>query len=507
MKKFVVVLLLLFSTMLFGCKKKENTGGANTTHPNMFLKDIYTQALIDSEKAQTYELKTGTLKRESLIAEVTEYYIRFDSGHIYSMTTNSDFAFDPTLAINTITSGNYIRIDYTDKHLIFHKVTARLLYTLPKEATLNYTFNMSSIIVRELVDGVFEEKQRYLFNGYDPIDETSSPEETPVQLPDSKKIDDYYYDETSTGITVYHKDAFHTHYYFEAGYDSHHYLSNGDIISQHKILLPKETKEYTYVSLGDKYKLVHYLFSVREKKVKMVDLGIDIFAIMPTSDKTPYNVDNILAYMTIDKISKTVVPLPRLGSISNDLKIKEVVLDFGMPDQIYPYSPDSYLMKSGTGLYLIDGENKIINSMYVDFNNYRIDPIDHEMVLIYHITTRDAFIYNLRDGTLLHSNYKYIEELQSNERYLFEKDDKSYIFDGKMNEVNGQMELLSISNVYLITTETSYMYYFFDGTKLFESSVKAIIESPFYPDVPTYVFTYKLDGETFHTYIKIIDIA
>ena len=503
MKKTILIFLLLFSTLLVGCTKKETTGGANTTHPKVNLKDIYTKDYFEQQKISVVTVSVGTIQHESAIVDQNWYLIQFASNKVYSTHLNKDLDFEPSMAVDVDISNHYIYVENPTEYLIFHTITLEKLHTLPKDSTkYAYTFERFYILVEDIVDGENVFNARYNFLRYQPVD-NADPSESPLILPGSFKINDYTYDQTANGVIIYKDDAFYAHYYYEAAHDNSFFLANGNILTQHKINLPEEALEYDYIESGVKYKLMHYLFEVSSKKVKVVDLPINILSLQSKSEETPYNVDNYITFNTIDAVSKTIVKIIRQGALSNSLKVSEIVLDFGTINSFKQLSVDTFFIRSGNGLFLVNGENKIINSIYIDYQNYSYFICDDATIIIYNDSTTKAFIYDLKDGKLLYEGYTYITVLTTGNRFALEKDDEYYIYDnGNLEKIDGEFEELFGQPFYRVEKDGLYTYYHLDGTTLFKSDVVATIKAASEPVSfgSIRIFTYTYLGDTYHTY-------
>lgn len=505
MKKITIAVLLLFSTFLISCKKTElPTGSANTTFEKLNLGDIYTKEFI--EKFTDKETITKeSLSVDASISSSDQYIILFDNGRVYSLVSKIFFPIDLTDSPAVSVNNQYVLVTRDETYEVYHYLKAQKLHTFDK-AEATYNFYYGRIEEKKTVEGE-EVITNYEFSNYKPVEPTVNPDENPLQEVIGLTIKDYTYVSNSTGITVFKNKVFYSHYFFEVGYDDHYFLENGNIVIQNIIELDANAADYTYIDSNVKYKLVHYLYDVASKKAKVIDLGIKIDFLQHKSEQFPINVDAMISFKTIDSQAKLIVPITRVGSLSNNLKLREVPLVAGEITDFTPLTENAFVAETSSGYFLFNAKNEIINNFSFNKMTYGDYLFRNETVLLYNRGSNSAFIYNLKNSELLHSGYEFVKVMTEHYAFL-KKGDTYYLYDGTLKPLVGELSFHLSQNVYLLEGDETTKYYFYDGTLLFEASDTNAVHRRYYGEGEIiYIFSYTASGAQEHLVLRVKHIS
>lgn len=500
MKKIVIALLLLFSVSLVSCKKNElPSGSANTSFEKLTIGEIYTKELIENMD----EKETITKEHVAVDADINfsdSYLIKFSNNRVYSISSKTFFPIDLTDSPTVSTNNQYVLVTFAEKYEVYHYIKAELLYRFNK-ADATYTFNYNNIYEEKDVDGETVTKT-YKFSNYQPIDEPVVVDENPIADLGFFTIGKYAYRDDSVGVTIFKENKLYAHYFFEVGYENHFYLENGNILIQHVLRLPNDSDEYTYIDSNVKYKLTHYLYDVASKTAKVVNLNILIQFLQYKSEQFPIKVDNMIGFNTIDSAARLIVPIDRMGSLSNGLKLREVQLEFGQVNELMAFNEKSFAIGIDYGYYLINDKNELINSMTFNRGVYNSRLFKNETLLLRNIATDAIFIYNLRTGELLHKGYQHVHDNDS--MVLLLKDDAYYSFNGELTKLDGEFGYTVHSSIYTVRDGTTYKHYYKDGTHLFNTDTNDMTAVSHYGQGEIiFILSYSNEGIKHHYVLRL----
>jgi hypothetical protein len=448
--------------------------------------------------------ETRTLEVNANIVECNAYIIHFSNNEVYSISSKKFFELGGTYTV-TFKNLEYVKISYDNKHMIYHYKTAKLLYTLDIDPNVRYTFERYTITVEDLVEGEYELRKVYRFDDYEPIEEDL--EFKPIDLSNYRTIKEYAYKTDTDGITVYKNGKFYAYYYYEENHTRTFYLPNGNMLFYHEEELDADAEEYDFNDGYDKYNYYYLLYDLAAKKIKKVALPIIINNIVLYDDAFGFiKVDAGLDFNAIDPKTK-MLTRDRIGSINNDLKIKEINFEFGEMDDFYAYHNNRFLIISReAGAFLVDGKNnKIISSF--EYDKYlQLTPLPGETVALYDDYNEKIHIYSLETGKAIHSEYDLLGIIDTN-ILLLEKDDKYYRYDGSLHLLDGKPIVLEYGNVpmYIIERDDGYDYYMSNGVKLFKAAdANALVKRDYiFEDMKTfYIFSYTVDGVIKHCIVE-----
>ncbi len=513
MKKFTsVVVLFLAVFLLVGCSlKKEPIGGANTSYPKQDIGEIYTDELVEIINAK-YTLEPKALNHGTYISYSNEYLMAFPSCQIYSFYSNKEFVYPEgdTITSCFVEDLQYVRAKSATKHYIYHYLTTELLYTLEISADYQYTFDEDMIVVRKYDGNLdeFVEQKRYYFVDYQPV--TDIQEDDPDPLDFSKnawlmKIHEYSFLEDANDITIFKDNKFYAHYYYEASHLRHFFLENGNFLTMH-LFEVADGEPYDYTQYGVNYKLMYYYYNLAKKEAKLVNLPIYIQGIHRKTEYDPMGIPAMIFFNSIDPNTKTLDNKTRSGSINNDLKIKEIIFEFGEYEDIIPVEGNQFVVMSKLGVFLVNGKNEIINSFLFDDYNFDIKIYKNATALVYsEYVDGPAYLYNLKDSKLLEEGYTYIGEVNENQ-VLLKKDSDYYYFNGAFTKLKGPATPTYNAPCFSVQTHEGYEFYYQDGTFLFKASNENIdVITHTAEDYRVRVFTYKdLEDNNKHFVLKII---
>lgn len=501
MKKWLIVLLVSFSFLLFGCNKKES----EVTTKQLIVKDFYSEEFADAMYPKM-SMTQKTIRNDETISGENQFVLVFFDFAVYHFEKEKFLEFDKSQGKGVYLHQQYLRVELIDKHLIFNYKTGEQLLELVKNSDFEYTFDENLIIVYELSGGVRTEIKRYYFEDYELL--KSAPKKDPLKSIYLGTFEEYNYFSNSDGITLFKDDKFYDYYAFEPRMRNWNFLENGNILILYMIELPNESLEYDVRDGSLKYNYYYVLYNTAKKKFNRVDLDILIGYIQPKSEENPIKVDNYISYKKIDKQNKMIVhDRTYYGGISNDLsKLYPLEFEFGIPRYIVPLDNDLFAAYTEYGIVLINGKNKVINQIAFDEDEYEATVYRNATVLLKE--ANEAFIYDLKTGELIKGGNLGYAYLSFNVYILRDDEDKYYIFNGEFKELEGEAyRYMMYSYFYKVKTETSFNYYFLDGTLLFTTDSEVFYKEVYCGDYTTYILYYmdenaKLIFEIIKVYIE-----
>lgn len=511
MKKFIAAVVLLLSVfLLIGCGcQKEPIGSANSSYPKQNIGEFFTEELA-AMRELSYTLESKTIDGDHPIRYSNEYVMAFANRELYSFYSDKKFPFPTDETINLLFADDvqYVRITTDTKHYIYHYLTTELLYTLEISANYMYDFDEYDISVYKY-KGVEEDwvlDKVYLFRDYEPISEEKEDALDPLAVLDNpwiRQIKDYKYLEDANDVTIFKNNKFYAHYYFEAGYLRHFYLENGNILSMHRIET-SALEPYDYTQGGKNYRLLYYLYDLGKKEAKLVNLPIYIDYIQIKTEFEPFGVPAAIGFRTIDPNTKALVNVNRIGSIDNKLNIKEITFPFGEVEDVMRLNDKEFVVTAKSGLYLVNHKNEVLNSLIYDNENYEAIVYNNGSVLLYEDYLRSVNIYNIKDGSLIHKGYTFLDRINHNQ-VLLKKGEDYYYFNGTLTKLKGKARTMN-GPCFIVETEECYEVHYQDGSLLFKVKTDEIVEISEYSDEYTVrVFTYKdLEGNMKHYILKIV---
>lgn len=489
MKKRLII-LVLFSFLLFGCSGSTKKFVMKDAFPKEF-----TEMMIPK-----VSMSQKTLKHDAEISQMNGFVIVFNDFSIYHIELDKFLQFDKTSTNFINLNGQYLIVNNTDEYLIFSYKTGTKLLTLEKGLTLNFEFNYNEIIVSELIEGSYQEKERYYFEDYEIVE--VAPKEDQLIEPNLNQVKKYEYMANVEGITFFKDGKFYSYYKFEENRDSWYFLENGNILILYITELPNESTEYDYVDGAQKCKYKYVLYEVSKKKEKVVELDVIINFLMPRTEDFPVGWDNMIGYRKIDKKTKLIDENLSNGGISNNLKtITPLEFDFGMPENVTIIDGGLFALEMDYGIFLISGKNKIINQLIFDVDSYDVEIFRNATVML----TRggETLIYNLKDGELLKKDIEVIDSLNL-DTYILKNGDKYYIFNGEFIEYN--KEVLRVNEMFYRVegADAHFNYYFLDGTRIFNTDQMVTNKRSYGNNYTIYVFSYVKDGAMVHEIVKVV---
>lgn len=263
---------------------------------------------------------------------------------------------------------------------------------------------------------------------------------------------------------------------------------------------------YDYTQYGVNYKLMYYYYNLAKKEAKLVNLPIYIQGIHRKTEYDPMGIPAMIFFNSIDPNTKTLDNKTRSGSINNDLKIKEIIFEFGEYEDIIPVEGNQFVVMSKLGVFLVNGKNEIINSFLFDDYNFDIKIYKNATALVYsEYVDGPAYLYNLKDSKLLEEGYTYIGEVNENQ-VLLKKDSDYYYFNGAFTKLKGPATPTYNAPCFSVQTHEGYEFYYQDGTFLFKASNENIdVITHTAEDYRVRVFTYKdFEDNNKHFVLKII---
>lgn len=506
MKKILTVLLLLSSFLLVGCEKfqKDKIGGPNTSYENLEIKKIFTKGVIDFFKPET-KLTITTLEENAWLEYSNSRIMVFSNNKVYSLETNKYFDIDQAGLSHVIYSYQYILANYETKYLVYHYLTGDLLYNIPRNQNDDYLFNEDYISVRGLnQSGDYVEKERYEFRDYKSLVQDGLEKEDPLKVERKIKVKDYSYSFGVSGVSIYKDNKFYSYYAYDSGFKDYFVLESGNILTSHQIQVDFLSDDYDYLVNGAKYKMYYYLYDVKEKKAIRKNIPIIIEMVVRKQENFPCEVDAMITFKTIDPLTKTVSQNFRLGSIDNKLNIREVNLGVGEIYDFYPINENLFVIQAGVNdLFLIDGNNNILNTFIYNKQDYTHIIFDNETIML---VSKDflqhVFIYNLRTSELLHEGYRYINRVKN--QVILKKDDNYYAYNGDFTQLEEPYSYLSGgAPVYIKKNGALYDYYHEDGTFLFSSnSMYAYYQLERTTGLKIHIYSYEINGVIKHCIVK-----
>ncbi|MGI6360623.1 MAG: hypothetical protein ACOX02_06355 [Acholeplasmatales bacterium] len=482
MKKWLIVLLVSFGFLLFGCTKKES----EVTTKKLMVKDFYTKEYIEAQTPKI-TMTQKTIRNDDSISGVNEFVLVFFNFAVYHFEKEEFIEFDKSSAKGVYLHQQYLRVDFTNKYLIFNYKTGEQLLELIKNPNFEYTFNENLIVVYEWIEGVRTETKRYYFEDHELLD--GAPKKDPLESLYLGTFKDYRYFHNSDGITLFKDNKFYDYYAFEPSMRNWNFLENGNILILYINELPSESLEYDISEGTLKYNYHYVLYNTAKKKANRVELDILINYIQPKSEYNPIKMDNYIGYQKIDKQNKMIVHgRTYYGGISNDLsKLYPLEFDFGVPRYINPLDNELFAVHTEYGIVLIDGKNKVINQLTFNEDEYDVTVYGNATVMLRE--ANEAFIYNLKTGELIKGGDLGFAYLSYKKFLLRDDKDKYYIFDGEFKELNGQTFPFR-NQFYKVKDGTSFNYYFIDGTLLFNTNREVFYKEVYCGDYTAYILYY-----------------
>lgn len=429
----------------------------------------------------------------------------FSNNKVYSLETNKYFDIDQAGLSHVIYSYQYILANYETKYLVYHYLTGELLYNIPRNQNDDYLFNEDYISVRGLnQSGDYVEKERYEFRDYKPLVQDGLEKEDPLKVERKIKVKDYSYSFGVSGVSIYKDNKFYSYYAYDSGFKDYFVLESGNILTSHQIQVDFLSDDYDYLVNGAKYKMYYYLYDVKEKKAIRKNIPIIIEMVVRKQENFPCEVDAMITFKTIDPLTKTVSQNFRLGSIDNKLNIREVNLGVGEIYDFYPINENLFVIQAGVNdLFLIDGNNNILNTFIYNKQDYTHIIFDNETIML---VSKDflqhVFIYNLRTSELLHEGYRYINRVKN--QVILKKDDNYYAYNGDFTQLEEPYSYLSGgAPVYIKKNGALYDYYHEDGTFLFSSnSMYAYYQLERTTGLKIHIYSYEINGVIKHCIVK-----
>lgn len=159
MKKRLII-LVLFSFLLFGCSK---SGELKTK--KFVIKDVITKEFIEMARPKL-SMTEKDLNHNANITQMNRYVIVFDDFSIYHIATDKFLDFNKETVVLISLRGQYLYVEHASEYSVFSYKTGEKLLEFTKKDTLNFQFNYTEIIVYEIIDGFYKEKERYPFEDY-----------------------------------------------------------------------------------------------------------------------------------------------------------------------------------------------------------------------------------------------------------------------------------------------------------------------------------------------------
>ncbi len=500
MKKWLIVLLISFSFLLFGCTKKEG----EITTKKLNVKDFYTEELIDAMTTKI-GMTHKTLNYDVEIYQRNPFMIVFIDQSVYHILTDKFLAFDKSLAQDIVMYEEYLYVEFNDKHLVFSYKTGEQIFEFVKSHNKNYAFYDELIIVFDDVEGSFKETKRYQFRTYELLEEPDK--KNPLESFEFGIVKDYQYSYSNDGITLFKDNKFYDYYAFEPYLDGWYFLENGNILSLYIIPLLNDDIEYDYLEGSQKYSYHYVLYNTGKKKAERLELDILIRYIFPKTEMFPFKFDNYVSYQKIDKETKMLQNKSTQGAISNDLKtVYPLEFDFGVARNIIPLFDDLFAVQTEYGMVLINGKNKVINQLLFDNNRYNTRVYKNATVML--MASNEAFLYNLKTGELIKGGVKYTYIGFDSYILKDEENDKYYLFySGELLQLNGKAERVK-DYLYKVEHNTSYNYYYIDNTFLFNTDSPVNCEQIYNiyhstSTIYTYLCSYKKNGAWVYEIIRV----
>lgn len=507
MKKIVIILLFFLGTLLVGCKSNNvPNGSTNTSFDQEKISSIYTQELIDKfQPERTFNYITVDV--DSMILRSNPRVIQFQNNRLYSIASDKFFPINVAEIANIDFSKSYVQVEMLDStYKIYNMMTTELLYTFNFDSVNETTYYSYDFIENVKTDEAGEKTTvTHYFVNFLPGEKPIFNDNPILSNMYDMTVDNYGYRNSEIGIMMYKDDKYYASYLYNIEPDDIFLLENGNIIIQYLNEMPSDSTDYDVIIMDKRYKLTHHLYEIDKKQYRELDLGYLIDEISRKTEEFSFGVDNVITFRTIDPISKQRFEMMRIGSFSNDLKLKEVSFEFGGFGDLFPFNTNSYLVENDNrALFLVDGSNKVINSISFDIYNYRSSIYKNETIFLRDVNFGDVYIYNLRDSALLYSGYKFVDIV---EKYNFViKDDKYYVFDGELKEIDAENLFFMEAPVYIALKDGTYTFYYLDGTTLFEASDSDYNVRYHYDSLnqeEVYIFTYKALGITTHTILRV----
>lgn len=488
MKKRLII-LVLFSFLLVGCSHSTKKFVMKDAFPKKFT-ELMTPKVSMSHKTLNYDVE---------ISQMNEFVIVFNDFSIYHVELEEFLQFDKTTTNFINLNGQYLLINNTNEYLVFSYKTGKKLLTLEKGLTFDFQFNYNEIIVRELIEGSYQEKEKYYFKDYDLLEEVQ--EEDLLISPNLNKVKKYEYMSNSEGITLFKDGKFYTYYQFEENMKSWYFLENGNILTLYIKELPNDSKEYDFIDGVKKCKYKYVLYEISKKREKVVELNIIIGFLMPKNDQFPIGWDNVIGYKKIDKETKVLDEKSSNGGISNNLKtITPLEFDFGMPRDVTIIDGGLFALEMEYGIFLINGKNKIVNQLIFDVDSYGVDILRNATVML--TINGKTIIYNLKKGESLKKDIEIIDSLNL-DTYILKDNDKYYVFNGEFTEYDKEVSKVN-DMFYKVEGTTYFNYHFIDGNKIFNTDQSVNYNSSYGGTYTLYVFSYPKGGAIVHEIVKVV---
>ncbi len=518
MKKIIMFILILGSLLLGGCMGSKRgeiiKDGANASYDKLYLKD----ALSADFWANFDEIRTMSafiideIPARTAPTETNAFAIRYAPTTIYSILNKKFFLInnESNATVHPFGDRQYLLSEDRNEFRVYSFLTTEGIYAFVKDPNYDYNFEDDYIEKFELIDGQWELKNTYYFEDYKAVEKAGdfSPF---LDLSQLLEVNGYYYQNDISGIDIFKNGKYYTRYYFEPLMDDYFILGNGNILTLHIREIPNiEVEDYDYTDSGLYYEYFYYLFDVKDKTVRLVELPIIIDALQPKSNFFPLSVDSMMWFRPVDPRTKTIVDVQKIGALMNNLEIKELEFDFnaGGLNIGYIKGTKNYVFETDLGAFLVSDKNKVINSLLFNPNDYDFYYFDNETCVLVDSFTNDAYIYKLSDSSkVAEGEIEYRGRFTGNrDILLLKKGNTYYKFDGTLQELSGDATVFdSARGIYYIKVGEEYRFYYIDGTSLFITKNLASVRRSsysYYPEpnkriqVNIYTFEYEMITKT-----------
>lgn len=297
--------------------------------------------------------------------------------------------------------------------------------------------------------------------------------------------DKFYYDINSDSIKVYNKD-FTLEYFYEAADNANETficpLSNGNVLIQNTIILPRDASEYDIFDGEDKYDLQTIIYDVENNVEKQIECNFAVTDMLngligrdySTPSTVEYNFSKIENLACIYKIENKIVSVDEeIVVLSNDLNVT-AYLDNVIPGQngiAMPIAPDRYTVSDKSGkTYVVNGDGNVIGEC-------------------------TAARFNQNTG-VFESNGKYND---TDMQLILDMNDYGYTAVSSSNEYLYRQKITYSTN----DQADEYEYYLFDGTAFTPANIKKnATDFVFRGDYFTY--NYKSGDNTYMVFCNLL---
>jgi hypothetical protein len=481
MKKIIIFVIILGSLLLGGCTDKKGEiikDGANASYPELYLKDAFTGQFWETFQTRRTMSMNNVDIEDGAIVEYNALAIVYPNSVVYSILNKKFFYINnPSQATVSLGNRQYVLAEDPNEFRVYSLLTTEGLYTYVKDPKITVNFYNDYIEKFELVNGVWELTDTKTFRNFKPVEPTDDDSFDPLAVPDNVNlINGYSYDNDATGIDIFKDGKYYARYYFEPLMEDFFVLGNGNILTLHlREILDIEKEEYDFKQGGKYYDIFYYLYNVEDKNIRQVELPIYIDNIIQKSNFYKIGIDTLASFRSIDSRTKTITDVTRMGSLTNNLEIKEFNFDFDISNFNIEYieGTRNYIFENNVGAFLVNDKNKVINALLYDSNIYNLHVYDNETAVLVNSNTQKAYIYKLSDSTrVVPGEYEFMGILSGGVKtIILKRGTQFYRYDGNLHEILGEVTLYDrYRGIYLAKSEDDYKFYYADGTHLFSTT-------------------------------------